>query len=56
MIIDAHTYLEDNGKPFSPQQLIASMDEAGIDISLVFPEYSKKRKVSLASLIYRLLF
>lgn len=42
MIIDAHTHLGfHNNKNWTPEELISSMDEAGIDYSLVIATYHK---------------
>jgi predicted TIM-barrel fold metal-dependent hydrolase len=38
MVIDAHTHIGDPSKGWSPGNLIKSMDEAGIDLSLVIAE------------------
>ncbi|MEK7542172.1 MAG: amidohydrolase family protein [Patescibacteria group bacterium] len=44
MIIDSHTHIgEFGGKHWAPEQLIQSMDEAGIDISLLIANFFGKK-------------
>ena len=52
MIIDSHTHIgESNGKQWSPSQLIKSMDDAGIDISLVLSYFHSKRGTPVEKVI-----
>jgi len=47
MIIDCHTHIgKFNGKEWSPEELIASMDEAGIDFSFVLADFFLGRGTS----------
>lgn len=40
MLIDCHTHIgQDHGKYWEPRELINSMDEAGIDISLILSNF-----------------
>lgn len=52
MIIDSHTHVEEVGdKQMLPEQLIASMDEAGIDYSLLFANAHTGRGVSTQRIV-----
>lgn len=52
MIIDCHTHIgKDNGKYWTAQELIKSMDEAGIDISMVISTFWDGSGVSAKELI-----
>ena len=47
MIIDSHTHIgEDNGRYWTPEELITSMDEDGIDISLVLANFTSDTGLS----------
>ena len=52
MIIDCHTHIgKFNGKEWTPEELIASMDEAGIDFSFLFANLHSGGGISTARMI-----
>lgn len=48
MIIDCHTHVADmlHGKAWTPEELISSMDEAGIDYSFILADFFLERGIS----------
>lgn len=52
MIIDCHTHVgKFNGKEWSPEELISSMDEAGIDFSILFANLHSGGGVSTEKIV-----
>lgn len=52
MIIDCHTHIgKFNGKEWAPEELIASMDEAGIDVSLLIADFHSGRGTSIKKVL-----